>query len=58
MARKMKNRLGEEEEFEGIKGRLASGGLVPREIFLGEVNKGSGDIQVVGDELLIEIGEA
>ena len=48
----------EEEAFEGIKGGLAGGGPIPGEVFLGEVEKRASDIRIVGDESLVEIGEA
>ena len=41
-----------------VEGLLLRRGPVPREIFLGEVNEGVGDVGVVGNELLVEIGEA
>ena len=47
----------EEETFEGVKGGLASGGPVPGEVLLGEVEEGPGDVGVVGDESSIKIGE-
>ena len=40
-----------------IKSLLLGRGSVSREIFLGEVNEGVGDGRVVGNELLVEIGE-
>ena len=50
--------LCKEETFEGLKGGLASGGPVPREILLSEVEERAGDIGIVRDELSVEIGEA
>ena len=41
-----------------IEGLLLRRCLVPREIFLGEINEGVGNGEVVGNELLVEIGEA
>ena len=55
---KVKDGFGEKELFEGVKGGLASRGPVPREIFLGEVEEGAGDVGVIGDEVAVEIGEA
>ena len=37
---------------------LTSGGPIPRKVFLGEVNEGSGDIGVVRDETSVKVGEA
>ena len=37
---------------------MASGGPVPREVFLGEVNEGLGDVGVVRDKMMVEICEA
>ena len=53
----VKDRLGEEEMFEGIKGGLARGGPVPGEVLLGEVEERASDIGVIGDESSVEIGE-
>ena len=55
---KVKDGFGEEESFEGVEGGLASRGPVPREILLGEVEEGMGDVGVIGDEAAVEIGEA
>ena len=46
-----------EETFEGIKGGLAGGGPVPREILLSEVEERASDVGIVRDESLVEIGE-
>ena len=43
-AREAKDGFCEEEAFEGIEGGLARRGPVPREVFLGEVKEGAGDI--------------
>jgi len=48
----------QEEGFEGVEGFLAGGGPVPLEVFLGEVNEGTGDVRIVRDESSVEIGEA
>ena len=48
----------EEEALEGVKGGLTSGGPIPREVFLGEVEEGAGNVGVVGDESSVEIGES
>ena len=37
---------------------MACGRPVPREVFLGEVNKGLGDIGVVRDEVTVEVCKA
>ena len=50
--------LCKEETFEGIKGGLASGGPIPREILLSEVEERVGDVGIVGDESSVEIGKA
>ena len=34
------------------------GGPIPREVFLDEVDEGSGDVGVVRDETSVEVGEA
>ena len=47
----------EEEAFEGIKGGLTRRGPIPREVFLGEVKEGAGDVGVVGDEPSVKVGE-
>ena len=47
----------EEETFEGIKGGLAGGGPIPREILLGEIEERASDVGIVGDESSVEIGE-
>ena len=44
--------------FEEVKGQLLGGSPVPRQIFLGEVNEGTGNGGVVRDELLVEVGKA
>ena len=46
-----------EEVFEGIKGGLAGGGPIPREILLSEVEERASDIGIVRNESLVEIGE-
>ena len=54
----VKDRFGEEEEFKGVERGLARGGPVPQEVFLGKVEERASDVGVVGDEALVEIGEA
>ena len=54
----MKDGFQQKQGFESVKGGLAGGGPAPRQVFLGEVNEGSGDIGVVGDKTLVEVGEA
>ena len=56
--REMEDWFQQEEGFEGVEGFLAGGGPVPLEVFLGEVDEGAGDVGVVGDESLVEVGEA
>ena len=48
----------EEEAFEGVEGRLTRRGPIPGEVFLGEVEERAGDIGVIRDEALVEIGES
>ena len=36
---------------------MASRGPVPRQVLLGEVNEGLGNIGVVGDKMSVEVGE-
>ena len=50
--------LRQEQGLEGIEGGLTSGGPVPRQVFLGEVNERSGDIGVVRNKASVEVGEA
>ena len=47
-----------EETFEGIKGGLAGGGPIPREILLSEVRERASDVEIVRNESSVEIGEA
>ena len=54
----MKDRFQQEEGFEGVKGSLAGRGAIPREVFLGEVNEGSGNVGVVRDETTVEVCKA
>ena len=49
--------FGEEKTFEGVEGGLAGRGPVPREVLLGEVEEGAGDVGVVGDESAVEVSE-
>ena len=53
----VKNRFSEEEAFQGIKGSLARRGPIPGKVLLGEVEKGAGNVGVVGNEPTVEIGE-
>ena len=54
----VKDRLREEETFEGVEGGLARRGPVPGEVLLWEVEEGVSDIGVIGNEASVEIGEA
>ena len=54
----MKDRLRQEQGFEGVEGGLASGGPAPRQVLLGEINEGSGNIGVVRNKASEEVGEA
>jgi len=56
--REMEDWFRQEKGFKGVEGGLASGGPVPLEVLFGEVDEGTGDIGVVGDESTIKIGEA
>ena len=56
--REVKDGFREEKAFQGIEGRLTQGGPIPGEVLLGEINEGMGDIGVVRDKVLVEIGEA
>ena len=56
--REVEDGFRKEETFKGVKGGLASGGPIPREILLSEVKERASDIGIVGDELSVEIGEA
>ena len=49
--------MGDWMKEEEILGLLASGGPVPL-IILYEIEKGAGDNGIIGDELLVEVGEA
>ena len=44
--------------MKGVKGSLLEGAPGPGLVFLGEGGEGSDDVGVIGDELLIEVGEA
>ena len=54
----VENGFREKEMFERVERGLAGGGPVPREAFLGEVEERASDVEVVGDESSIKIGEA
>ena len=41
-----------------MKGRLVRGRPIPSQVLFGEVDQGAGNIGVVGDESLIEVGKA
>ena len=56
--RKVKDWFRQEEGLEGVERVLTSGGPIPREVFLGEVDEGLGDVGVVRDETLVKVGEA
>ena len=53
----MEDGLREEEAFKGVEGRLTRGQPVPGEVFLGKINEGMGNVGVVRNKVLIEIGE-
>ena len=55
---KVKDWFQREEGFESVKGGLAGGRPVPREVFLGEVNESLGNIGVIRNETLVEVCEA
>ena len=40
-----------------IEGLLLGGGPVPREVFLGEINEGAGDGEVIRNKSMVEVGE-
>jgi hypothetical protein len=48
----------EEQRFQGVESGLTAWGPLPREVFLGKVNKGACDIGVVRDKASIEVGKA
>ena len=48
----------QEEGLKGIKRVLTSGGPISREVFLGEVDEGLGDVGVVRDERSLKVGKA
>ena len=48
----------EEEAFEGVEGGLARRRPIPGEVLLGEVEEGTRDVGVVGDEPTVEVGES
>ena len=54
----VKDGFGEEETFEGVEGRLTGRGPIPGKVLLGEVEERAGDVGVVRDEALVEIGES
>ena len=54
----MEDRFGQEEAFQGLEGRLAGGGPVPRQVLLGEVDERAGDVGVVRDKSAIKISKA
>ena len=56
--REVKDGFREEEAFEGVEGGLAGRGPIPREVFLGEVEEGTSDVGVVGNEPTVEVGES
>jgi len=56
--REMENGFRQEKGFKGVKGSLTSGSPVPLKVLFGEVDEGTGDIGVVGDESTVEVGEA
>ena len=53
----VENGLQEEEAFKEVEGGLARGRPVPRKAFLGKINEGMGNVGVVRNKVLIEIGE-
>jgi len=56
--REVEDWFGQEKGFKGVEGSLASGGPVPLEVLFGEIDEGTGDIGVVGDESTVKIGKA
>ena len=56
--REVEDGFRKEETFKGVKGGLASGGPIPREILLSEVEERASDVGIVRDESSVEIGEA
>ena len=54
----MEDRFRQEQGFESVVGGLTGGGPIPRQVYLGEVYEGSGNVGVIGDETSIEIGKA
>ena len=40
-----------------VEGLLLGGGPIPGQVFLGELNKGTGNGGVVRDESLVEVGK-
>ena len=55
--REAEDRFCKEETFEGIKGGLAGGGPIPREILLSEIEERASDVGVVRNESSVEVGE-
>ena len=55
---KVKNGFEEEKVFEGVKGGLTGRSPVPSQVFLCKVNEGAGNVGIVCNEPLVEVGEA
>jgi len=56
--REMEDWFRQEKGLEGVEGVLAGRGPVPLEVLFGEVNEGTGNVGIVGDESAVEVGEA
>ena len=56
--REVEDRFRQEKGFEDVERGLTSGGPVPREVFLGEVDKGLCDVGVVRNETVVEVYKA
>ena len=54
----MEDRFQQKEGFEVVEQSLACRGPFPREVFLGEVDEGSGNVGVVRDEMTVEVCKA
>ena len=56
--REIKDRFREEEAFQEIKRGLTRGGPIPSQVFLSKVNQGAGDVGIVQNKPLVEVGKA
>jgi len=54
----VENWFRQKKGFERVERSLASRSPVPLEVFLSEVDEGAGDIRVVGDKPMVEVGKA